>query len=83
MMSVRKEYTDIYNEVQEELNSRIFNSEELFNHCMVTCRKLFDIAEFKWGKLASNIPDSIIDDIGALYDEKYGMIEDKKMPAGK
>lgn len=83
MMSVRKEYTDIYNEVQEELNSRIFNSEELFNHCMKTCRNLFDIAEFKWGKLASDLPDDIIDDIGVLYDEKYNIIKDEDMPIEK
>lgn len=82
-VAIRAEYTRIYDEVSMELGARSFTGEELFYHCMETCRKLFDIAEFKPGKPAVNIPDEMIDDIGALYDEKYGEIDDSSFPCGK
>ena len=64
-------FQKVYREAKEELQSGQASREILFSHCMDTCQKLFEIAEFKVGKSAVDIPREVMMDIEDLYDEAF------------
>ena len=73
---------ELYDEVLKDLQTKITSLDELFAHCMKTCRKLIDKAEDKLGNGGKNIDDIQLYELGALYDDKLKEFIDD-MPTGK
>ena len=63
-------YQDVYDEVSEELALKEFNKLELFHYCIETCHNIFELSEFRYGKVVKNIPPDFLDEIAMLYWEK-------------
>ena len=83
LLSKDDPYQDIYDDVSAELDVGNFTQVELFNHCLKTCKKIFDISEFKYGKKHYALPHDLIEDISLLYAEKRDYCSTKGMPMGK
>jgi len=60
---IRNGEFEFWDDVSADLEGKTFTQLELFRHCLKTCKRLFEISEFQYGKKAENIPSDFIEDI--------------------